>query len=227
METKLERIKEVAYTYLKFDYTDTDIPYIISHPFTDTSLYELSSGDFIDIKEWHNWEFFIKDKKMDIMEADLAELIGMMSESYLLSFLWDISAYVSQKDLSEILRDAWQFSEAPNQDENVANEEAIQLFKKADMQYLMDKSEIKKIKDLSTYVTIYRGVSSHNKSNQTALSWTLDKSQAIWFAQQFGQKGELWSLRINKKDILAFFEGEDEVVINSIKYQDKISVKKL
>ncbi len=227
MKTNLTKIKEMAYMYLHVDYMETKVSFIISHPFTNNAVCMLLNGDLIDAKAPGNWELFLKDREKAIRQASLIKLLAIMNKVYMLSFFWRISTYVSEEDFASILREAWQFSESPNRDADVSNKEAIKLFKKAKPNLLMNEEEYKKIQELPEYIEVYRGVSDFNKDNKTALSWTLDKDQAVWFAKRYNQKGELWTLKIHKKDILAFFNGEDEIIIDSMKYINDIVIEKL
>lgn len=57
---------------------------------------------------------------------------------------------------------------------------------------------------------------SYNAKNIKALSWTLDRETAEWFAHRFGEEGTVYEAQIPKKYILAFFNGrnESEVVVD-------------
>lgn len=69
----------------------------------------------------------------------------------------------------------------------------------------------------------YRGVTSYNAKNIKALSWTLDRDTAEWFAYRFGEEGTVYEAQIQKEHILAFFNGrnESEVVVDP-KYLEQI-----
>ena len=55
-----------------------------------------------------------------------------------------------------------------------------------------------------------------------ALSWTLDKEKAEWFAHRFGEDGTVYQARIGKEHILAFFNArnESEVIIDPDRLTD-------
>ena len=57
---------------------------------------------------------------------------------------------------------------------------------------------------------------SHNAKNIKALSWTLNRETAEWFAHRFGEDGTVYEAQINKKHICALFTGrnESEVIVN-------------
>lgn len=49
-----------------------------------------------------------------------------------------------------------------------------------------------------------------------ALSWTLDRNTAEWFAHRFGKDGTVYTARIKRDDIYAYFSGrkESEVIVD-------------
>ena len=62
---------------------------------------------------------------------------------------------------------------------------------------------------------MYRGINKHGSVE--ALSWTLDKEQAEWFAnrfEMFGITGTVYQANINKEYVLAYFSREQEAVID-------------
>ena len=59
-------------------------------------------------------------------------------------------------------------------------------------------------------------MTSYNADNVKALSWTLNKEKAEWFAHRFNQDGTVYEAQIDKKHIFAIFNGrnESEVVLD-------------
>ena len=80
----------------------------------------------------------------------------------------------------------------------------------------MSQDELKTLNDLDATVTVYRGVTSFNAKNVKALSWTLDRSVAEWFATRFDEDGTVYQARIDKPHIYAYFDGrnESEVIVD-------------
>ncbi|MBO5021145.1 MAG: hypothetical protein J6D52_10820 [Clostridia bacterium] len=80
----------------------------------------------------------------------------------------------------------------------------------------MTPEERKQLDELDDVVTVYRGVTSYNADNVLALSWTLEYDTANCFAHRFDEDGTVYQAQINKKDILALFNGrnEAEVIVN-------------
>ena len=145
----------------------------------------------------------------------------MLNKTYALTFIKYAKDGLSAAEFSEILADAWIKAEAPNMDVNVSKTELVGLFNQADKQSLMTEDEQKRFADLTETVTVYRGVTSYNAKNVRALSWTLDRSKAEWFAHRFGEDGKVYQAQIKKADILAIFtsRNESEVVLNPRKLQ--------
>ena len=122
-----------------------------------------------------------------------------------------------------MLAHAWILEECPNQDRNVSKRELLALFHSVPPELLMDEEERAIYHSLDDPVTVYRGVTSYNAKNIKALSWTLDRDTAEWFAHRFGEEGTVYEAQIQKEHILAFFNGrnESEVVVDS-KYLEQI-----
>ena len=73
------------------------------------------------------------------------------------------------------------------------------MFKSADPKALMEDDEYEQLQKLDGTLTVYRGVTSYNADNIKALSWSLSKETAEWFAHRFNQDGtgglSLWRRR--------------------------------
>ena len=145
----------------------------------------------------------------------------MLNKTYGLTFLKYAKQYLSTEDLTAILADAWMRSENPNMDANVTKSELVSMFEKADKTMIMTDEERKRLSEFGETVTVYRGVTPYNARNVKALSWTVDKKKAEWFAHRFGENGTVYTARIKKADVLAFFMGrnESEIVLNPKKLE--------
>ena len=106
--------------------------------------------------------------------------------------------------------------EAPHNDPDLSKADLISMFKSADPQSLMDDDEYKQFQTMDDTVTVYRGVTSYNADNVKALSWTLNKETAEWFAQRFDEDGTVYEAQIGKEHIYAVFNGrnESEVILD-------------
>ena len=89
----------------------------------------------------------------------------------------------------------------------------------------MDEEELREFGELDDTVTVYRGVTPHNAKNIKALSWTLDRKTAEWFAHRFGEDGTVYEALIDKEHICALFTGrnESEVIVDP-RYLREIAV---
>ena len=94
----------------------------------------------------------------------------------------------------------------------------LQWFKKADKQYLMNEQEREILGEMSGEITIYRG--SNEDEYYDDLSWTTNIDIARKFSRRFNDDGTVFSAKINKADILAYFDAEEEVVVNYKKLKD-------
>ena len=90
------------------------------------------------------------------------------------------------------------------------------MFRSIDPQMLMDEEERGLFQSLDDVVTVYRGVTSYNAQNVKALSWTLNREVAEWFAHRFGQNGTVYEAQVKKENIYAVFLGrnEEEVIVD-------------
>ncbi len=223
-ETDLKGVKSVALNFLYLEPQLTELsPLVIKHPFTNCGVVCLPSdnelgftqANIIDdetaLKEWR------KSLKTAIEKADnLWQLCSPITNSYRFAFLKYVMPYLSRKDFSQYLADAWTLTEAPNNDPNFTTRQMVELFQKADKQIIMDEDEYKEYLSLDDTITIYRGVTPHNAKNIKALSWTLSRDTAEWFAHRFDEDGTVYEAQISKEYILAYFSGrnESEVIID-------------
>lgn len=78
------------------------------------------------------------------------------------------------------------------------------------------RENCRQYQELEDTVTVYRGVTSYNAKNIKALSWTLDRETAEWFAHRFGEEGTIYEAQVRKEHILALFTGrnESEVIVD-------------
>ncbi len=224
-QTNMQEVKCVAKWLLFTDVHTTEYsPMIVHHPFASSGFMMLpGTNEILDItasmESREKWRDYL-DKKID--EAKSAyEIFLMLNKTYALTFIKYAKDGLSAAEFSEILADAWIKAEAPNMDVNVSKTELVGLFSQADKQSLMTEDEQKRFADLTETVTVYRGVTSYNAKNVRALSWTLDRSKAEWFAHRFGEDGKVYQAQIKKADILAIFtsRNESEVVLNPRKLQ--------
>lgn len=241
-QTSIEDVRNVAISLLYVDIVPTRISFIATHPFTDAWDVAIPKEkdskiavEFLDLrneeqrKEWRSY------KKKKIEKASLIEILLMLNKPYILTFLKFAKGYISNKDLGECLHCSWKSIENISTDVNVSGSELVAMFKRADRDTLMDKEEAKFYESLPDTVTIYRGVTKVNRTNQKALSWTLDYERAVWFANRYRDYEkeqaihEVWKLNVPKERILATFttdgkDNEGKVVVNL--YRGKFEIER-
>ena len=222
-ETDLEKVKAVARTFLNLDIQPTDhAPVVVSHPFTNSGFVgvrdekgKVAIADLLNKPEdCRRWREQIGQY---IDEANSAfEVFLLLNKPYALAFLKRTAPFLSEPDLGRILADAWTMNEMPNMAPNISKRELAALFRSVSPEYLMDEEELRQYQELEDTVTVYRGVTSYNAKNIKALSWTLDRDTAEWFAHRFGEEGTVYEAQVRKEHILALFTGrnESEVIVD-------------
>ena len=220
--TDLEQVKAVAIALLLTEIHKTEFsPAVVQHPFTSSGIVPLRKDGQMQIADITQDENALKqwqDTMTQMINAARKpfDIYMMVNKPYALTFLKYASPYLTATELGKILASAWMRSENPNMDPNVSQSKLIALFKKADPRYLMDSEEQLQLAELSDPVTVYRGVTSVNRSRVHAMSWTLNPETAKWFAHRFGENGTVYEAKIQKAHILALFNGrnESEIVVD-------------
>jgi len=92
------------------------------------------------------------------------------------------------------------------------------------IQQLKPKDLIELLKskaDTDGNLTLYRGESSKSSNVKRALSWTLDRDKAIWFAKRFNFSGEgyVYNAKTNISHVIAYINDRSEEEI-LVKYKD-------
>lgn len=218
--TDLNQVKRIAKYLLRVRIGITPYsPAIVQHPFTstgvtfipDTNEMIIITGNDANLTRWQNY----MDKRID-KAKNVYAIYAMVNKPYALTFIKYVKDALADNEMAELLADAWVNSECPNMDVDVSKTELVEMFTKADKQYLMSEVERKQLAQLGDKVTVYRGVTSYNAKNVRALSWTTDKEKAKWFAHRFKENGIVYTAQIRKAQILAVFasRGESEIVLN-------------
>ena len=214
-ETDLECVKNAAIELLSVPILKTEFsPMIVSHPFTKCGIATILNGDDfaqLDItKSKENFVIWQNQMARFINESHNAYFVfSLLNDSYRLMFLNKVASFLSLKDFSELLWDAWVTSEYAHLDANVSKTQLLNLFKTADKKALMSESELETYNEFEDSVVVYRGVGSRNKNNIKALSWTTSFGKAKWFAERW-EKGTIYSAVIDKENILAYFDRKNE-----------------
>lgn len=221
-QTNLNQIKHQARVFLSLDPQLTEFsPVVVKHPFTDSGFVMVNSGDGYrpvditkDSESLDQWRKNLSERIDNITDAKL--IFTMLTKSYRFAFLKQAMPYMSRSDFSEYLANAWTSCEAPNADPNFTKHDLVELFRKAAPDFLMTADEYNAYLDLPDILTVYRGVTEDGEAQIEALSWTLDKDKAAWFAHRFGEDGTVYQAEIMKSNTYALFlgRGESEIIVN-------------
>ena len=232
-QTDLKLVKSMALTFLHLPVKETEFsPIVVMHPIFENGFVGIKeNGEFklVNIMESEdNLEKARKQWRTNIESAkDVFQVYMFMRKSYRLTFLKHIEKYLSEKDFTALLANAWVSSENPNQDVNVNIPTLTKWFKKADKRLLMTEEDYQVFVNLEPEFKIYRGVAIGR--NPKGLSWTMNYSKAEWFANRFNtanQKGYIQEGIVKKENVLAYFNirDEEEIVAN---IKDLTNVRKV
>ncbi len=220
IETDLKKLKSLAHSFLELDILPTKMsPLVVKHPFTDSGIVGLHkedgnvavadlTSDSASLQAWREQ----CGRLIDEAEKPF-ELFLMITKPYKLGFLKYAAPFLSEQDTALFLSQAWIITEAPNADPNLSKRELLSLFRSVDPQMLMDEEEYELFRSLDDVVTVYRGVTSYNAKNVKALSWTLNRDTAEWFAHRFSEQGTVYEAQIPKEHICAVFLGRNEAEV--------------
>lgn len=129
--------------------------------------------------------------------------------------LYIIKDLLEEKEFNDLLSATWIGTEFPYM---YGVRFLNGLFKRSKPELLMNKEELEYYNYIPDFITVYRGIQNLGGKKKTVrgLSWTLNKQKAVWFANRFHGKGDLYKAMIKKKDIYCYFSGrkEDEIVLN-------------
>ena len=226
--TDIESIRELAIALLYMDVQKTETPFVVNHPYTDSPHLTLKDGDkfrLCDITQNENDLYAWQQQMRTVLErmTEAHQFIGFITKSYRIAFLKYAKPYLSDEDLGQMLRTTWTTVGSPSHDPNISKAAFVKLFRQAGIQNICDPDECRFVETISSQegLVIYRGTATDKKDDICGLSWTTDPKIARWFANRYRQHGNLYKARVQRKDILAYFEGgESEVVVNPKGLQD-------
>lgn len=229
-QTDLAKIKNnVSLPFLYLEIEPSDIPFCVYHPYLESSTVQvpvdieqpMTVGNmaFVDVLADENGrkQWIRKMENVIHNATELFNLYIIVRKSYRLAFLKYAKEYMSLKDFSTYLADAWVSSENPNQDANCDIDMLISWFQQADKKTLMVTEDYKVYTSLPDELNIYRGVALGREPH--GLSWTADLEKAKWFAHRFDRgdkQGYIETAIVKKEDVLAYSNtrDEDELVVN-------------
>ncbi len=219
-ETDLKKLKALSRSLLELDIQTTKMsPLVVKHPFTDSGIVGLRkeggniavadlTSDSASLQVWREQ----CGRLIDEAEKPF-ELFLMITKPYKLGFLKYAAPFLSEQDTALFLAQAWITTESPNSDPNLSKRELLSFFRSVSPQKLMDEEEYELFRSLEDVVTVYRGVTPYNAKNVKALSWTLNRDTAEWFAHRYGEQGTVYEAQIPKEHICAVFLGRNEAEV--------------
>ena len=219
---EVKKIKELAKRFVDIPLHDSGFLYFASHPFTNSFVVDIRGENndlvLVDLKNEQALAEWRKQLKQQIDTlSNVKDIFLMLNKPYILTFISYIEPMLTDAELGKILSDNWSFIEDITGDCNVNGRKLVKWFSRADKRSLMTEEEWAFYESLPEEVTIYRGVTSHNRRYKMALSWTIDRETAVWFANRFVTRtGEVWEMAIPKERICCFFSrcNEQEVIVN-------------
>ena len=202
-KTDFDAIKKYALDMLEKPVMRVEAGFV-SHPFIPRH----AEDDEID-------RYIMLARKRLSKATTLLEIYSEVTPMHLPMFFGMTSSDLSLEDYSKHLAQMWRLLEFPNTNVFVSVNTFIEMFKDADKTFLMDEEELEVYNNLPEEIVVYRGINEHGSVE--ALSWSLDKDQAEWFAHRFdmfGTTGSLYQAYIKKEYVLAYISREQEVVID-------------
>ena len=217
--TDIEKVQEM----LKGIFTVVEITPVldglfIQHPFSNSPMVNTMDKGIVNILDsdenynaWRDTIFTIIDKKKTV-----SGLFALIDKNWRLTALKFSKDYMSLKDFSETLANAWIMAENPNDDVNVNITTLIHWFKQANKHILMDDEDYAIWSDLPDELTLYRGISRLH--NPKGLSWTRNIKTAEWFKNRF-ESSDCYMLKavVKKEDMICYLNSrdEDEIVVDT------------
>lgn len=219
---EVKKIKELAKRFVDVPLHDSGFLCFASHPFTDSFVVGIRGENndlvLVDLKNEQALAEWRKQLKQQIDTlSNVKDIFLMLNKPYILTFISYIEPMLTDAELGKILSDNWSFIEDITGNRNVNGRKLVKWFFRADKRSLMTEKEWVFYESLPEEVTIYRGVTSHNRRYKMALSWTIDRETAVWFANRFDTgTGEVWEMVIPRERICCFFSrrNEQEVIVN-------------
>ena len=221
-KTNLEQVKNVARNFLYLDINvNEQFPFIARHPYIDTPFFVHENKIYNLSDDEDGLELFINEMEKRISEVNsYIEFEYLLTKPYKSAFLSYTKKYIDKYDLAAYLKALWISTETVNVDVNISKIEYIRLFKAADRETLMQPEEREFFDRLPDELTIYRGINTVSNHPVNGLSWTPDLDTATWFAERFQHGGMVYTARIKKTDILAYFNYEKETVVDFRKLEN-------
>lgn len=232
--TDMEGVKKIAKSilYLPVEPVEGfDPSLIVHHPYTNSSIWmnpndsEIGILNLLDEKDLRTFQGIIYENVIKTSKSPMSLLI-FITKPYRSFFLRQIYGYLNKEDAIKCLRSVWMSCDYVNHDVNVEQDVYLVYWKSISEKERMTVDEIKKYEELKNKesLTLYRGARSNSNETWKALSWTLSRETAEFFATRFlhqNEKGYICTLTLEGEEIsrylLAYLDecNEDEVLLDS------------
>lgn len=219
--------KQNAKLFLNLPVAPSEIPFLVYHPFIETSVIMDSAGTFDINQEPNRFQEFKKTFCSQMIEpqTEISGILNIFRKPYRLTYLKYLldNKIISKKECGNLLAANWTLIEILNHDKNVTKQQVLSWIKAADKDVLMNSDDLAVYKSLPETVTIYRGCQS--SKSVRGLSWSLNQKIAEFFKNRFGA-GHIYSAKINKLDILAYINTrkEEEIIVD---YRKLVEIKEI
>ena len=210
-------IHDVAISMLRLDIVPSkELGYlIVHHPFTNSVFSVDTKGNMLDLRKEEDKNTWVEIMSNLIGSSNFFEICNIMCKPYRLTFLKYCLSYLDRDDIARFLRDNWTGIEFPNNNSAFSVRELARLFRICRKEDLMSNEELGVYNSLPSMVKVYRGVSDVDRQKKEALSWTLDKDVAEWFASRFDKGNSMvYEMEVPKKSILCYFGYEKECIVD-------------
>lgn len=229
MKPYLKEIKELAIEWLKspIEIYDMNILGTVQHPFFDF-IYTCDENGVFDIQaEPERFAQVIKAREKFInRQRTLYGILCLMRKSYRIYFLKELYELeiADEKICGNALGEIWSMLENNNSTDEDTKNIMLKWLLNADKDVIMDKSDLHVYDNLSERITVYRGIQPNE--NIKGFSWSLSQEIAEWFAQRYGHDGNVYSLIVDKKHVIAYINNrnEKEIIVDYTKINDPVLI---
>jgi hypothetical protein len=217
--------KEVEILKEKFPHLIDDIYFI---PRTRIQPFCFYKGNvWVDIYslDMSAWDMFQQDKMIEHQlefigrfekENDYENLFSFMEKKILITKYIELFDSIPDEQKYNCFRDVWTRSEYGFNLFEPSFLKEVFTFAKYSEERNDSLQQLKNSLKGKEIVTVYRGITFHSTKANEAISWTLDRSIADFFASRFDSKGKVIKAEIHINDILDYISrrNEKEVFLN-------------
>ena len=174
-----------------------------------------------------SFRYKVREYEACLKQGEYEEILYLIERPWRVKWVYENRELIKTKLGVEAFYEI--VSEAYNDTENACQlkNEALELFYYGNQpQLMMDSDEHEEFQKLPNELKVYRGVCLNQSDDEfdfVGSSWTLDYEKAKWFAERRGFRENeyplVYSLTVNKEDVLSYFtrRDEDEILVDYTK----------